>query len=672
MLKVIQRNGILDEVRSYKDGAYTTSKTLMYDAETGQPLLTQTINNFDKPVYSYNYAAHWAYSNLKGAYKNSDARFNNVTITNGKYSIAKPSQYFTVGDEVYYYASNGNLVPLWVSVVNDVQGEVTFITEANSSAINLSGLTMQILRSGYRNQQSVSNGSIVSLSNPVTERRIPLIDAFNAFNTASPPSGSPNLTGTSGTFNNFYTDCATGQPVQVKIQWLASTEEINFTVRENCQFNLKFPPGHGITNLLTAFSYDLTFNSNGTATAFKNNTTYPLVVRGNTSANCPGACMDNVLHVSATSFSDNWSFNYKDLGDPSYRVGTNSPTTFTASPNVNPYRFGTKGIWRMEQSWGYQVDRKQSNYATSITNISKDGTFKYFVPFDWRGSKATLEGLNPSWTLTNTVTRYSPYGYELESKDALDVFFSALYGYSNSLATAVASNCRYEELAFDSFEDYDLSTLTYPNQPGHGHLEFRSVNTSFPIIISPSGSGHTGKYGLRILNYSPAIMTLTSGSTQGGKTLFNPIPGQKYQLSLWVYIAGSVGTNASVVIANATTSTTLLTATPDPKKSAIDGWRRIDAVFIAPPAGQLLTIRLECSSPLTGGAVFDDIRIQPFVSGIKTYVYDPATLWLLAELDERNYATFYNYDEEGALVQVKKETENGITTISSSRNNTKR
>lgn len=54
---------------------------------------------------------------------------------------------------------------------------------------------------------------------------------------------------------------------------------------------------------------------------------------------------------------------------------------------------------------------------------------------------------------------------------------------------------------------------------------------------------------------------------------------------------------------------------------------------------------------------------------MKSYVYDPLTLRLTAELDEQNYATFYEYDEEGALIRVKKETERGIMTIKESRNN---
>lgn len=64
---------------------------------------------------------------------------------------------------------------------------------------------------------------------------------------------------------------------------------------------------------------------------------------------------------------------------------------------------------------------------------------------------------------------------------------------------------------------------------------------------------------------------------------------------------------------------------------------------------------------------FDDIRIQPFNASMKASVYDPFSLRLMAELDDRNYATLYEYDKDGILVRVKQETEKGIYTIQESR-----
>jgi len=64
---------------------------------------------------------------------------------------------------------------------------------------------------------------------------------------------------------------------------------------------------------------------------------------------------------------------------------------------------------------------------------------------------------------------------------------------------------------------------------------------------------------------------------------------------------------------------------------------------------------------------FDDFRIIPVDGNMKSFVYDPISYKLTAQLDENNFATYYEYDQEGLLVRVKKETEKGVLTISESR-----
>ncbi len=66
-------------------------------------------------------------------------------------------------------------------------------------------------------------------------------------------------------------------------------------------------------------------------------------------------------------------------------------------------------------------------------------------------------------------------------------------------------------------------------------------------------------------------------------------------------------------------------------------------------------------------AYYDDIRVHPYNANMKSYVYDPVTLRLAAELDGNNYATFYEYDAEGGLIRTKAETNEGIKTIQETR-----
>ncbi|MBO9204216.1 MULTISPECIES: hypothetical protein [Niastella] len=102
----------------------------------------------------------------------------------------------------------------------------------------------------------------------------------------------------------------------------------------------------------------------------------------------------------------------------------------------------------------------------------------------------------------------------------------------------------------------------------------------------------------------------------------------------------------------------------NPAGPIIDGWQRIEGEFNT-PGGNGMELRFVNSS---GQSVyFDDIRIHPYNANMKSYVYDPVNLRLTAELDPNNYATFYEYDEEGTLIRKKVETKEGIKTITETR-----
>ncbi|MBC7383500.1 MAG: hypothetical protein H7296_11015, partial [Bacteroidia bacterium] len=97
----------------------------------------------------------------------------------------------------------------------------------------------------------------------------------------------------------------------------------------------------------------------------------------------------------------------------------------------------------------------------------------------------------------------------------------------------------------------------------------------------------------------------------------------------------------------------------------IDGWQRITGEFNIQNSDVSIQIKMQNT-----GATdiwFDDIRIFPFNGNMKNYVYDDISLKLMAELDDNGYATFYEYNAEGQLLRIKKETERGIMTVKESR-----
>jgi len=156
---------------------------------------------------------------------------------------------------------------------------------------------------------------------------------------------------------------------------------------------------------------------------------------------------------------------------------------------------------------------------------------------------------------------------------------------------------------------------------------------------------------------------------------FAPIPGKEYVFSAWVQDPAALAlqdttyeNSCSVsLIFKLSDSVEEDTITIRPSGPIIEGWQRIQQAFTIPPMAYNMQIRLNNDKANNNDVFFDDIRFHPFNSSMKSYVYDPVNLRLSAELDDENYATFYEYDEEGALIRVKKETERGIMTIREAR-----
>lgn len=145
--------------------------------------------------------------------------------------------------------------------------------------------------------------------------------------------------------------------------------------------------------------------------------------------------------------------------------------------------------------------------------------------------------------------------------------------------------------------------------------------------------------------------------------------GQKMVLSVWVKegqdFVGSGATNLgegythnSLIINDGSKDNTFL-----PEGPVIEGWQRYEAVFT--PVTRAVSIRFQNTG--SHNLYLDDIRIHPYNAEMKSYVYDPVNLRLIAELDPNNYASFYEYDEEGTLIRTKAETQRGVKTIKETR-----
>jgi len=259
---------------------------------------------------------------------------------------------------------------------------------------------------------------------------------------------------------------------------------------------------------------------------------------------------------------------------------------------------------------------------------------------------------------------------------------------------AVVDSGQFINLVINTTVIGNVAPIISPGQPVTLHASIGPAATLGPNIGTPTytwSNGGTGanttvsptsttNYTLTITPYEgnpfteviPVIVQTSNVPTSCDTCIgtINFTPGQTYLVSSWAKNHSPSDTNTIYTYPRISVSftggsgPTFGPFTFRPAGLIIDGWQRIEGQFTVPSAATGFNIVLGCN---TGSCNFDDLRVFPFNGTLKTYVYDPGTLRLWAVLDERNYATLYEYDEEGKLIRVKKETERGIMTIQESR-----
>lgn len=360
----------------------------------------------------------------------------------------------------------------------------------------------------------------------------------------------------------------------------------------------------------------------------------------------------------------------------------------------NPFVTGILGNWRGDKSYAYYAARKESD-PTADVNLRKDGTIKDYAGF-WKFDNGKLKPQYDTtrWVWNSRITMFNQKGFELENKDPLNRYNAALYGYNETLPIAVVQNSKYRESAFEGFEDYGFATrMCDTSCPASRHFDFSSYASKITTLQKHSGKSSIKlnafeQVGLsfRLVNAALdtalshlAIQTGTDACASGTivkairadstfiKPSFSPIAGRKMLVSAWVKEDQECNCSTYVynqirVLSNGGTGAEVILK---PSGAIIEGWQRYEGVFTSATNDTELTVSLEAIGNVA--VYFDDLRVQPFNANMKSFVYSPVNLRLMAELDENNYTTFYEYDDDGTLIRVKKETEQGIKTIKETR-----
>jgi len=163
----------------------------------------------------------------------------------------------------------------------------------------------------------------------------------------------------------------------------------------------------------------------------------------------------------------------------------------------NPYLYNVRGEWRARRSYAY-LSGRQARGATELAAPRYEGYLDQFNTYYTRLDEAgnitdTWHQDQRNWTFASEVTQYSPYGAELENRDALGRHSAAQYGYNYTLPTAVASNSRYDQIGFDGFEDY-----TYQSDTAVDDVHFGFFSTADASTAIVENASHSGRHSLKV------------------------------------------------------------------------------------------------------------------------------------------------------------------------------
>ncbi|MGQ0829217.1 MAG: hypothetical protein ACT4ON_12585 [Bacteroidota bacterium] len=641
LTKLVMQQGIVDRVESIDNYSKNTTSNLLWDKETGDVVVTQTTNNFDDPVYGFNYPAYWVNKRMGGAYKNIGISFINVLTSSGFLNVT--SGLIQQGDELmlHYLDASSNPIAVtspekyWAVIDNnnnlflmDRDGgivDVNHPARTNFQPGGTQGYALEVLRSGYRNMLDKEAGDLTSLSNFI------------------------------GTYN----------PV----------------------------PGGPLTASLD---------------------------------------LDNqILSASVNEYTDQWNkFCHKEVCG----IGSNEANPYVngSKGNWRSKRAYSYFADRLAlNSTNESTIRKDGTFNTFKPFFKYTTSKNAWLPV-YNSSRNDYLSTSPfdKWVMNGQVNMVSPYGNVVEVKDAINRHSASLHGYNNTIKTADAVNAKYRQIGFDGFEDYNYWNRVQSSvicESFHFGFIFQD-----PELVY--GIAHTGRYSLMILpnaeTFPPIYFTGQSdcvdhfGSNNTGDPPIDPDPdpdpndpddgdgggteqgiignnpahyvplresckclssfspesdlpyAQKYVVSFWAKesIPNNNGDYTRPALAVSFNNIFLTPVQAVKKTQIINGWQKFDYVYEIPANAGVHPLGISLLNNGGGEVIvyYDDIRVHPFNATMNSYVYDPESLRIWAELDDRNFATIYEYDNEGVMVRVKKETEDGIITIKETRNSFKK
>jgi len=293
---------------------------------------------------------------------------------------------------------------------------------------------------------------------------------------------------------------------------------------------------------------------------------------------------------------------------------------------LNDYERGLRGKWRPRTSFIYRTPTTGgADVSLGERNYKKAGVYTGFTVFDWQNQAANDR---THWVRLDTVTRYSPYGQAVETRDRLGIYSSIKYDARGMLPRLVAANADYGSVGFKDFE---------------------------ADPTSPSAFAHSGSYSL--------LMTSGSDDFSIGTQLTDRLRDKGALIRFW---GKGIGTGSNLQIHVAPATQPLQNVDVGVTRIAQTGeWTLYEATVtdfsgMTPTGDDLLLTFLNSA----GDTIYiDDVRMQPTDAEMVCYSYDGRTMRPLVTFDAQHFGTYVQYNAQGTPVRSIVETVRGYKTV---------
>jgi hypothetical protein len=519
--KVIHQSGLLERVETEEGSARRVNRPLYRDPVGGEVLLQSTTNDFFDPVYSYAQPAHWFYPGMGAAYRTSKLAYagsvppgqegDGMTISRAE--LGTLANLISVGDEFDVTASSGIASTAVISAIGT--DDVTFRV---AGTVPDGPYSLMLARPHARNQIGLMAGEVRALANPLdptnrsqfactNKEEVPCGEACYRKIKHKKPSQAVadallKVGIQPGNIGAKRDKAGRIKPVSQKVEFtnvtirsgriVATRGSVSCflafyagdgtlvdaaRIRRVVSWNeRKGPAGKPLDGATDARLIAVVETRDGSRIETRVYSTCPGIVETVTEVvsqpeycestqTTPLTVIPHVLNARATEFSDDWL----EARDEIQLLAEPARDKLEAR---DPFLNGKRGNWRAEKIHEFVAPRGPTR-ASLPMNRRTDGAVDRMIMFSWTNPEAIAQCVK-DWKLTRIVTRYSPYGYELENQNAIGLQSSALYGYRASMPTAVAVNASQDEIGFDGFEEYPDGQINVIAPPP-GNLLFGTV-----------------------------------------------------------------------------------------------------------------------------------------------------------------------------------------------------